>query len=158
MARNVSLSAIQASLAQQTSEVYLILLQIDHVSLGTPLRFVNNNENITSNSNEYTAFPFEAVMPDDQDSKEPTAEIRIDNVSRQLIDEIRSIQTPPTITLSVILASSPDTVEWGPLEFLTRGVFYDAGRIVIRLSYSVFAREPFPYIAFDQSNFPGMFS
>jgi len=157
MARSVSLPAIQASLAQQTDEVFLVLLEVDHPSLGTPIRFVNNNENITSNSNVYTAFPFEVTLPDDQESREPRAELRIDNISREIMDEVRSIQDPLTVTLSVILASSPNTIEWGPLEFLSQGVSYDATRITFSLIYSAFAEEPFPYLVFDQVNFPGMF-
>lgn len=157
MPRNVSLAAIQGALAQQTSEVYLVLLEIDHANLGTPLRFVNNSENVTSNSNLYTAFPFAVVLPDDQESREPRAEIRIDNISREIIDEVRSLSTYPTMTLSVILASSPNTIEWGPLEFITQGANYDANTITFSLVYSVFAEEPFPYRVFDTINFPGMF-
>jgi hypothetical protein len=157
MPRTVSLAAMQGAMAQETDEVYLILLAVDHADMPSTLRFVNNSEDVTSNSNLYTAFPFEATMPDDKDDKEPLAELRIDNVTRTLIDEIRTIQSPPIITLSVILASSPDTIEWGPLEFETRGVTYDALSITFRLGYSAFIREPFPYIAFNTIGFPGMF-
>jgi hypothetical protein len=118
---------------------------------------VNNNVNITSGGSVYTAYPFEAVLPDDKEEKEPAAEIRIDNVDRSLMDEIRSIQSPPTITISVILASSPNTIEWGPLDMETRGVTYDAQTIIISLAYSAFTQEPFPYLTFDPVNFPGMF-
>jgi len=157
MPRNVSLPAIQASLAQQTDEVFLVLLEVDHPSLGTPLRFVNDSQDIVSELNTYTAFPFEVKLPDDQEGREPRAEVRIDNVSRELIDEIRSIQDPFTITFRVVLASSPSTIEWGPLEFLSQGVVYDANQITFAVVYSVFAEEPFPYQVFDTINFPGMF-
>lgn len=157
MARSVSLPVLQSALAAETDEVYLVLLEIDHADLGSPLRFVNNNVDITSNGDLYTGFPFEAILPDDAEDKEPTAEIRIDNVSRELMDEVRSLTSPPTMTLSVILESSPNTIEWGPLEFDTRGVTYDAQAIRFRLAYSTFIREPFPYIAFDSTNFAGLF-
>ncbi|MDJ0952490.1 MAG: DUF1833 family protein [Acidimicrobiia bacterium] len=157
MARNVSLPAIQASLAQQTDEVYLVLLEISHPDLMNPIRVVNNNEDVTSNMNVYTAFPFMIQLPDDQEGREPRAELRIDNVSRMLIDEIRSLSTPPTITISVILASSPNVIEWGPLEFLTQGANYDAQQITFGLVYTIFAEEPFPFRQFDTINFPGMF-
>ena len=67
MPRTVSLSAMQGAMAQETDEVYLILLDIDHADLPSTLRFVNNDSDVTSNSNLYTAFPFEATMPDDKD-------------------------------------------------------------------------------------------
>jgi len=157
MPRTVSLAAIQGAMAQETDEVYLILLAVDHDDLPSTLRFVNNTVDVTSNSDLYTAFPFDVTMPDDTEEKEPLAELRIDNVSRELIDEIRTIQSPPLITLSVILASTPDTIEWGPLEFETQGVTYTALSIIFKLGYSTFIREPFPYRAFDTIGFPGMF-
>ncbi len=157
MPRTISLPALQGMLAQETDEVYLIIMEVDHADLPSPLRFVNNSEDVTSGGDVYMAFPFEARLPDDQEEKEPTAELRITNVSRELIDEIRSVQSPFTMTLSVILASSPSTIEWGPLEFETRGVTYDADVITFRLAYSTFIREPFPYLVFDTINFPGMF-
>jgi hypothetical protein len=157
MARTLSLAALQGALAAETDELYLALLQVDHTDLGTPLRFVNNSDNVTSGGNVYTAFPFEVRMPDDTEDKEPTAELRIDNVSREIMDEVRSIASPPEMTLSVVLESSPNTIEWGPLVMDTRGVSYDANVITFRLAYSSFIREPFPYIAFDPVNFPGMF-
>ncbi len=157
MPRNVSLPAIQAALAQQTDEVFLVLLEVDHPNLMTPLRFVNDSQDITSNMELYTAFPFEVQLPDDQEGREPRAELRIDNVSRELIDEIRSINDAFTVILSVILASSPNVIEWGPLEFISQGVVYDANQITFSIIYSVFAEEPFPYQVFDTINFPGMF-
>lgn len=158
MARNVSLAALQGALAQETNEVYLVLMEIDHSSFGSPLRFVNNDADITSNGDLYTAFPFEVVLPDDVEDKEPLASLRITNVSRELIDEIRSIQSPPSMVLSVILESSPDIIEWGPLSLETRGVTYDADYIVFRLAYSAFTREPFPYRTFNTIDFPGLFN
>ena len=159
MPRSVSTAALQGALAQQTDEIYLVLVEINHPSLMTPLRFVNNSDgdDVTSNGDVYTAYPFEMKMPDDQEGKEPTAEIRIDNVDRELMDEVRSITGELTMEISVVLQSTPDTIEWGPLDFEVRGVTYDASNIIFRLSYSVFIREPFPYIAFDTTNFPGMF-
>jgi len=158
MPRLVSLPALQGALAAQTDEVYLVLLQIDHADLPSPIRLVNNSVDVTSSGDVYTAFPFEVQLPDDREDKEPLASLKIDNVSRDLIDEIRSIQSPPLMTISVILESSPSIIEWGPLELETRGVTYDASSIVFRLGYSTFTREPFPFRTFDSVNFPGMFS
>lgn len=158
MPRQVSLAAMRAAMSQHTAEVYLVLCKIEHPNLPSPIYLVNNNENITSNGILYRAFPFEAVLPDDQEAREPTAEIRIDNISRELMDEIRSIQSPPTITLSVVVASNPDYIEWGPMELLTRGVSYTATVITLRLSYSAFTKEPFPYRTFNPADFPGMFN
>jgi len=158
MARTVSLAALQGALSAETDEIYLVLLEIDHTSLGTPIRFVNNSTNVTSGGNVYTAYPFETNMPEDVDEREPVAEIRVDNVSRDLIDELRSIIDPLDVTLSVVTEGTPNTIEWGPLAMRSSGASYDANVITIRLAYSAFTREPFPYLKFDNVNFPGMFS
>ncbi len=158
MPRQVSVAALQGALAQETNEVYLVILEVDHPDFGSPLRFVNNDADITSNGDLYTAFPFEIRLPDDVEDKEPIASLRITNVSRELIDEIRSIASPPSMVVSVILESSPNTIEWGPLDLEARGVTYDADNIVFNLAYSAFTREPFPYWAFDSVRFPGLFS
>lgn len=157
MARSVSLAAMQGALAQETDEVYLTLLEVDHTTFPSPLRFVDNSADVTSNSNVYTAFPFQVVMPDNVEGKEPIAKVVISNVTRELIDELRSITDSPTMTISIILESSPDTIEWGPLEFQTANVTYDAENITFTLGYNTFMTEPFPYIVFDSINFPGMF-
>lgn len=157
MPRTISLAAMQGAMASETDEVYLVILEIDHPDLGVPLRFVNNDADVTSGGNVYTAMPFVPILPDDREEKEPSAEVRIDNVSREIMDEVRSIVSPFAMTMSVILHSSPSTIEWGPLEFETRGVTYNAQSITFRLGYSAFTREPFPYIVFDTVNFPGMF-
>jgi hypothetical protein len=157
MPRNVSLAAVQGAMASQTDEVYLVLLQVDHSTLGAPIRIVNNSTNVTSGGNVYTAYPFEVVFPDDVDEREPSAEVRIDNVDRFLMDEVRTIQSPPLMTISVIIESTPNTIEWGPLELETRGVSYDRNVITFSLAYSAFTQEPFPYRVFDTINFPGMF-
>lgn len=157
MPRSVSLAAMQGALAQETDEVYLILMEVDHTSFPSPLRFVNNSSDVTSGGDVYTAFPFEVVMPDNVEGKEPLAKVIISNVTRELIDEIRSISDSPIMTISVILDSSPNTIEWGPLEFQTSNVTYDADNITFTLGYNTFSTEPFPYIVFDSINFPGMF-
>lgn len=158
MARSVSVAALQGALAQETGEVYLVILEVDHPSFGDPLRFVNNDADITSGGDVYSAFPFEIRLPDDREDKEPTASLKITNVSRELIDEIRSIAEPPSMVVSVILESSPNTIEWGPLDLEARGVTYDADNIVFNLAYSAFTREPFPYQTFDSVKFPGLFN
>ena len=157
MPRNVSLAAMQATLAQETSKVFLVLLDVNHVDLLVPVRLVNNTSNIVSNGNTYTAFPFSARMPDDREDREPVAEISIVNVTRELIDEIRNIHSDLSVTLSVVLADSPNIIEWGPLEMEVQSISYDAEKITFSLGMQAFTKEPFPYKAFTPNKFPGLF-
>jgi len=49
MPRSISSTAQAAINAQETDEIFLILLTISHDDLAEPIRVVSNNENITSN-------------------------------------------------------------------------------------------------------------
>jgi hypothetical protein len=157
MARNVSLAAMQAALAQETSKVFLVLMDVHHDTYGTTARLVNNTEDITSGGNVYTAFPFYPKLPDDLEDREPVAEISVANVSRELIDEIRNIQAGLKVTLKVVLSDSPNTIEWGPVEMDVRSISYNADAITFSLGMQAFSREPFPYPAFTPNKFPGLF-
>lgn len=100
-----------AAFAEATGEVWLVLITLDHADLAEPLRFVNDNQNITSGGNEFLAFPFVFEEPDQGEGAGGLARIRIDNVDRQIAQTIRELQTAPDVTVQIVLASDPDTVE-----------------------------------------------
>jgi hypothetical protein len=101
----------ESAFAEATGEVWLVLLTIEHADLAEPLRFVNNTENITSNGDAFLAFPFDYVAPDEGNEGAGIGRIRIDNVDRQIAQTIRELQTAPTVTVQIVLASDPDTIE-----------------------------------------------
>ena len=157
MARTVSLAAMQAIMANETEKVFLVLLDIEHEDLVGPIRLVDNTVDIVSETNTYTAFPFTARMPNDDEDREPTAELVVANVTREIIDELRSISSPLNITMKVVLADSPSVIEWGPVEMDVHSAMYDADAIVLQLGMQAMTREPFPYWSFTPANFPGLF-
>lgn len=156
MPRTLSTVARTAIYAQQTGEVFLFLLELDHDSFTQPIRIVNDYNNITSNGNVYTAFPFEITLP--KDSEEVSKSIlTIDNVSRTLIDEIRSIDTGLSVAITVVLASSPDTIEVGPFNFTLTNVIYNAMVIRGDLNYENILNQNYPKETFTPQNHPGLF-
>jgi hypothetical protein len=157
MSRTTSLTFREAVNAQETDEIFLVLVTINHDDLASPLRFVNNNENVTSNGNVFTAYPFEITLPDDTVEHAPTCKLRIDNVARDLVTAIRSISSPLDMTIQVILASDPDTIEVEYSDFKLVDVSYDAFTIEGTISIEGFAHEQYPGRTFLPSNFPGLF-
>lgn len=153
----VSQTFKQAFFQQQTDEVPLLILTIAHADLASPIRVVNNTENITSGGNVYVAFPFEIKLPNLSSEDMPRATITICNVDRQIVQAIRSISSKPDITLSLILAGDPNTIEVGPYEFKLSGVSYDAFTVEGTLSYDNFLDEPYPGDKFTPGQFPGLF-
>lgn len=154
--RTLSQNALNSAFAQQTDEVWLVLLTIEHPSLATPLRFVNNMESVTSRGNLYVAFPFEIEFPEQDPDTAGEARITIDNIDRQIVQTIRSIASPPQVTLEVILASSPSTVEASFSGMVLRDVTYDALKVSGVLRFEDIMTEPLS-VQMTPQRFPAMF-
>lgn len=146
----------QAAYDQETKEVILVIVTIEHDDLAAPIRVVNNTEDITSGGDTYTAFPFDITLPDAREDAPPRARLVIDNVSREITQAIRSISNAATVTLGVIQASNPDVVdpEW-PFFKLTN-VKWDVGQVSGDLTLEDFTSEPFPAGIFSPASFPGL--
>jgi len=152
--RTLSTNARAALYAAQSDEVWLQLLTVEHSAIVTPIRIVANTEDVVSRGDTYTAFPFEISIPA---TSAESVELVVDNVSRELIEEVRSIDTPLTLTLEVVLASHPDTVEAGPFAFQSRAVEYDVQRMRFTLAYEPLLSEPFPAYVYTPIEYPGLF-
>lgn len=140
----------------QESSLPLVLLEIDHADLADPILVVNNKENITSNGDEYTAFPFEILLPDSNDSAPPRAKLKIDNVSREIAQAIRTITSPPSVTIKVVRPETPDTVEAVFTGMKLLSVPYDALTVEGELFFEDLTREPFPAYTFNPANYRGI--
>lgn len=154
---HLSPAALQAALAQETEEVFLACLTIEHPDLQTPIRLVNDTQDLVRAAGTFIAFPFEVPVPDADDQKLSQVQIRIDNVDRSITDTIRGLDGKPQITLEVVLASSPDTVEAGPFPFSLLDSGYDALAVTGRLGFEDVLNEPFPKDSFTPQLFPGLF-
>lgn len=154
--RTLSSRALDSAFSAQTDDVWLTLLTIEHESLSEPLRFVNNFASLTSRGNVYVAFPFELEFPE-QDAESPgEARITIDNIDRQIVNTIRGISSPPDLTLEVVLAATPDTVEASFSGMTLRNVQYDALKVSGTLRFEDIVTEPVS-VQMTPARFPGMF-
>jgi len=157
MSRPLSTAAKNSIYAQETTLVWLFLLKLDHADLGSPIYVVNNDVDIVSNGNTYSAFPFHISLPDEREDRPPTVRLVIGNVDRQIVTAIRSITSAPTIDLSVVTSNDYDTLEVGPLSFTLKDITYDAHIVEGDLVYEAILDEPFPSNRFIPSSFPGLF-
>jgi len=158
MARIVSATAQQAVNAPQTNQVFLVIVEITHTDLVTPLRFVNNNVDITSNGNVYTACAFNFTPPADEDGTIKNTQIIIDNVDRSITQVIRALVGPPSLSISIILADNPNDIEVGPWEFILRNVTYNISTIGGDLIYLNYLLDYFSPIVYNANNFPGLYA
>ena len=95
-------------------ETPLILLEIDHPDLASPIRVVNDTLNLTSNGNEYIAFPFNCILPDDYENRLPRAILSISNVGRDLMQWLETSDggNGATARFQQVMRSRPDQIEW----------------------------------------------
>lgn len=152
--RTLSTDTRAALYASATDEIWLQLLTIEHADIGTPIRLVCNTEDIVSRGETYRAFAFELALPA---SSQDQVQLTVDNVTRELIDEIRTIDTPLTITMEIVRAADPDTVEAGPFEYQSRAVEYSAQLMRFTLAYEPLLTEPFPAHTYTPIDYPGLF-
>jgi hypothetical protein len=159
MPRSLSSVAKEAIFAQQTAEVFVVLLDLEHPNFAGTIRVCSNDIPVSSRGNLYVPFPFDVILPDESDDAVPRVTLRIDNVDRRIVSELRSVVTnvPVTVRMTVVLASSPDTIEVGPMEFSLRDVEYTATTVEGTLLYEDVLNESFPADSFTPSRFPGLF-
>lgn len=101
----------------------LALLTIDHSSLDAPLLFVNNTENVVSNGETFVAAPFAVTLPGDGDTIK-SAKLTIQNIDQEIGETILALSDAATITIQIVLASTPDVIEreWVDIELFNVSV------------------------------------
>jgi len=167
MSRTVSLTFRQASYDQETDKFPVVLITLQHPDIPgiarlssdpterlseTPLRYGTE-----SNGHIYLFAPMSVQLPDDVGERAPMARIVIENVSRELVERARSVTTPGTASIQVVLSSSPNDVEYDTPEFDIRGFRGDAESLTLELGLDSLTDEPFPAGVFAPSGFPGLF-
>jgi hypothetical protein len=157
MSRTLSAAAKEAMFAQETDKVFLFLLTLDHDDFVTPIRVVNNYDDVVSGGDTYTAYPFLFSLPEEYEDSLSQVDLVITNVDRLLVDNVRTISSPITITLEIALADSPDTIEAGPFTMKMREVKYDALRLTGTCSFQDILNEAYPEGSYTPKDYPGLF-
>jgi len=166
--RTVSTNFRAAAYAQNTDEVPVLLVTIDHVNLTVPIRVSTDNADTfdfegetvrgtISSGNNFVYYPMQITLPDDAENSVPSASLVIDNIDLQIMREIRQMTDSPTIKMQVVLASSPDIIEAEFDGFKFDTIDADALTINGQLSLDHFYKEPFPGTSMLPSNFSGIF-
>ena len=94
--------------------MHTILLEINHPDLESPVRIVNDMEDLMSNGYLFIALPFRCSLPDDFENKIPKASISIDNVGKELVQVIESSDglAGCTVRFMQVMRSRPNQIEW----------------------------------------------
>lgn len=143
---------------QNTGILFVYLLTVNHVDLEQPLRFTNNTFPITSNGDIYQAWPFDIVLPDQGDGKIPRAQIVFDAVDNNLVLALRSLGSPPSISISIVDADTPNVIEKTFSNMTIVGQAYTNDyRVSLTIGMLDIANERAQNLRFDKTRFPGLF-
>lgn len=148
---------VQAATAQETDAVLLTLLTI-YVD-GTPtLYLVDNTENITSGGHEFIACSFGAVLPDKSSEGNKSCKLQIDNTDIAIYRTIKNaINYEISCDVAVILSSSPNVYEQGPLHFVLRNITANQNTISAELYDMYMHDRKFTALTYNPDDFPGLF-
>lgn len=116
--------ALQAVLSSATSQVFLQCLVISHPDI-EDLYLVNNTEDIVRTESTFQRFPFSVSASTQSEQRPPSITISADAVDQRLITRARQLagkRERAIIRYEIILASSPDSVEFGPVFFELDGI------------------------------------
>jgi len=150
-------ASARAILARETDEVFLDCLVISGPGLG-PHRFVLNNEPLERAEGTFLPFSFSVDEPEDSDQLNPTMTIRIDNVDREIIRQLKEYPDIPVTRFETVLASAPDTVVHGPFEFSVRSAEADQLWVTIECGHEEdFLNQGFPKDSYGPINSPGLY-
>ena len=153
----ISPEATEAVNAPETKKVFLHLLTIS-TSEGVLLRFVDNNQHVTSRGKEYTAAGFTIILPEQTDDAPRPCRLAIDNTDLMIFSEIKkAIGQEITVTVCVIMADRPDVYERGPLKYKLRNVRANKETVEGEL-YDLYLNDrKFPKDTYSPEDFEGMF-
>jgi len=157
----LSTAARIAMFSPQTDKVFLPLIKIEGAGISTPVRLVRDGADLSStvegSSNLYTHFPFNIFLPDDKDDGSvKTVQLTVDGIDQSIVALVRPLVIPPTVTLWIVVADTPNVKEVGPLAFVVSGVSYGAESLTFTLAYEDRLANKLEGLTFDPINFPGV--
>ncbi len=122
----------------------------------SPLRVCSDAVNVISRGDTFVAYPFDLKLPSDEPGSAPTASVTIDNVSKEIVDNLRQIESPALFLMELVRAAEPDTVEIAFTQFQLKNVKGDVFQITGDLTVEDISTEPFPSKTFSPAAFPGL--
>ena len=166
MTRSLSLNFRQAINAEESGEVAIFLMTITHEDLDEPILLSTDpTERVTdvplvyktvSRGEDYIYVPMQVVIPDERENAPPHAQFRICNVTRELIEFVRSTTIPAQAKLELVLASDLDEVEVESPWLDIISVANSARDLTFDMTLNSMAAEQWPTDSMDPSSFPSL--
>jgi len=153
----ISQNAAEAVLAQETEKVFLHLVKME-TSGGAVLRFVDNNQNITSRGEVYVGTSFTIILPEQTDNAPRPCRLAIDNTDLIIYQTIKAaVGQEITVTVCVIMADTPDVYERGPLSYRLRNVRVNKETVEGEIYDFYLLERKFPKDTYTPDDFEGLY-
>jgi hypothetical protein len=150
-------AAAAAVTAPETEKVFLHLLTIE-TSGGAALRFVDNNQNITSRGNEFFAAGFTVILPEQTGDAPRPCRLAVDNTDLFIFQTIKQAAGQDvTVTVCLVMADTPDVYERGPLKYRLRNVNATKAAIEGDVYDFYLIDRKFPKDTYAPDDFEGMY-
>lgn len=154
--RALSPEAFRQLFAQEGTDVFLLCLTLEHDDLPNPIRLVKNTEDLVRNAGTFAKCYFDVRLAEDAADSPPQVQIVIDNIDKAIGIALQTLQGKVQITLDVVLASQPNTVEISQGFFLLNSTF-NARAITGTLGYEEeVLNQSFPQYTYTPNNTPGL--
>ena len=136
----------------------LVLLTLSHPSIET-VYVVNDTRSWTIAGTVYVALPFRFKLPNSTAGEAPRAQIELDNVGRDLTDELEKLPAGGALlaTFRLVSRNAPTVVEYefqAPLS----GVVATTQVVTATVGNDDAYRAPAVKMRYDPSNSPGLFA
>ncbi len=154
---NLSLHAIDQMYQVHSDDPALMLLTLNFPN-GSNFYLVNNTQNIISNGQEFTAFPFTFTLPEDSIDTIPELSIALSNIGLELIDDFKSNTDSIKCRVDLIFASVPDFLEVSIQELIVKSIGYDKNTITLNVGYDDILNTQVPSDTYNPNDFGGIFS
>jgi hypothetical protein len=165
--RVLSLNFRTALFGQESGEVPIFLLTITHDDLEEPICLTTDPTErkstdpliyrTMSRGTEFLYAGVDVTIPNEEDKSPPVSKLTIANVTRGLIPLARSVSTPPSVKIEMVLASDLDTVETTFPAMDMSNLTYDASFLNFDLTMDSLTSEPYPSGTFSPAYFSGLF-
>jgi hypothetical protein len=143
----------------ESAAVFLYLVKLEAEGID-PLYLVDNTEPVTSGEITYTPCAFKCVLPEQgDDGTSKPCRIELDNIDRRIAEIAEeTVNTQVTLTVSVIMARTPDMVESGPLRFILRNISISKETVQAELYDFYLYDRNLPGLRYSPQDFPGLFA
>lgn len=134
----------------------LALLEIS--GLSEPVRLVNDTRNLTTLGHTWLALPFSVKLPNDVAKENGRAQLRVDNVGRELTAVFESLAPSDSLlaTLRLVHRDTPGVVDY-ELTAPLGGVRSNMNTVTATIGHDDDMRRPAVALRFDPFTAPALF-